>query len=982
MEDGMEVPVVVEAASIAVRQRLERLESDLEVALAASLFVQAELDLSQQQAEFAQEQLRASQAGAAALKGPTEESTGAVSVAETPAPALDTHEAGIRRQVEVARGLLSALQAGVTQAQKGPQDAQQGRTCVLSSAATPAPSHPAPAAACGEEGLSEEEGSFYSPAQSLATSRSISRRGSQDGASAQGGTLTSTLIPASSELAKHAGLVSNSLAAVPSATDPALHRRLHDAHARLSSEVQQVTCTWQAGMLGLAQQLELQTAAVEAHCVSLQAMPEALALQHAGSAVCAHTTASSEAHAERQRLQAETLASLQQQLSSSEAAHAAEQAHARAQASDLLASRSEAAQAQSALAILERRWGTDCRDAAAELAEQVAAAGAARQQAGLAAAALQAELDREVQLTATLGASGEDARSEVLGLKLALAKAGTELEEALAETRGARAAAEACTQQRVDALAREVADVTQQRLAVLGQLAAAHAECSALQSQVGQAVDDVASARTERTEAAAELARILDRLATSEAQLGAALAEQQTAMAHAVAAAAAHHATAASLEHALAAIALADSDLEAAASASAGLLHQSDLHQQSAGVAAAELATAVAAHERAASAQHRAEERETHALRGAAAAVTALGLAQAALEATSLDLQAAHTAHQVQAHTQAAVEAELATVGAELAAMTAAAVLSRETPCAACGQSAAEGRRTSQELLACCTAAAGLMEGMQRAVADATAGSDATVAFLLEECTVLQRSLSVASQEAGDSKASACAAMRVMHTRMLDVRRELSSAHSDSLQQQRQDDARAWGQERASERELHSVKAGEELVAHSAAVSVLQCHISDLQAQLAASVSQAQGAEAQTVAATSEHVQQMLALGGLSKHQLDAAMSGLHCQLQRQRQITGGMAAAADAATHLAGVMDAEMKMRLEGNTDERGTREYNLGLGERRGKTVSDAMTAAGGSASQINVISNGKEKPVCREHNEDCWSKNRRVEIVYTAE
>ena len=75
-------------------------------------------------------------------------------------------------------------------------------------------------------------------------------------------------------------------------------------------------------------------------------------------------------------------------------------------------------------------------------------------------------------------------------------------------------------------------------------------------------------------------------------------------------------------------------------------------------------------------------------------------------------------------------------------------------------------------------------------------------------------------------------------------------------------------------------------------------------------------------------------------------------------------------------------QMRLEGNTDERGTREYNLGLGERRGKTVSDALTAAGGSASQINVISNGKEKPVCREHNEDCWSKNRRVEIVYTAE
>ncbi|WP_266168474.1 peptidoglycan-associated lipoprotein Pal [Dyella subtropica] len=74
-------------------------------------------------------------------------------------------------------------------------------------------------------------------------------------------------------------------------------------------------------------------------------------------------------------------------------------------------------------------------------------------------------------------------------------------------------------------------------------------------------------------------------------------------------------------------------------------------------------------------------------------------------------------------------------------------------------------------------------------------------------------------------------------------------------------------------------------------------------------------------------------------------------------------------------------QIRLEGNADERGTREYNLGLGERRGNAVSSALTAAGGSAGQLNVISYGKEKPVCREHNEDCWSKNRRVEIVYTA-
>ncbi len=75
-------------------------------------------------------------------------------------------------------------------------------------------------------------------------------------------------------------------------------------------------------------------------------------------------------------------------------------------------------------------------------------------------------------------------------------------------------------------------------------------------------------------------------------------------------------------------------------------------------------------------------------------------------------------------------------------------------------------------------------------------------------------------------------------------------------------------------------------------------------------------------------------------------------------------------------------QLRLEGNTDERGTREYNLGLGERRANAVSSALQANGASASQMTVISYGKEKPVCREHNEDCWSKNRRVEIVYTAQ
>lgn len=74
-------------------------------------------------------------------------------------------------------------------------------------------------------------------------------------------------------------------------------------------------------------------------------------------------------------------------------------------------------------------------------------------------------------------------------------------------------------------------------------------------------------------------------------------------------------------------------------------------------------------------------------------------------------------------------------------------------------------------------------------------------------------------------------------------------------------------------------------------------------------------------------------------------------------------------------------RMTLEGNTDERGTREYNLGLGERRGNAVSSALQAAGASAGQITVVSYGEERPLCTDSTEACWAQNRRVEIVYTA-
>jgi len=78
---------------------------------------------------------------------------------------------------------------------------------------------------------------------------------------------------------------------------------------------------------------------------------------------------------------------------------------------------------------------------------------------------------------------------------------------------------------------------------------------------------------------------------------------------------------------------------------------------------------------------------------------------------------------------------------------------------------------------------------------------------------------------------------------------------------------------------------------------------------------------------------------------------------------------------------NSSARVILEGHADERGSREYNLGLGERRGNSVEELLRANNVSADQLEVVSYGEERPVCRESNEDCWQRNRRVEIVYTA-
>jgi len=68
----------------------------------------------------------------------------------------------------------------------------------------------------------------------------------------------------------------------------------------------------------------------------------------------------------------------------------------------------------------------------------------------------------------------------------------------------------------------------------------------------------------------------------------------------------------------------------------------------------------------------------------------------------------------------------------------------------------------------------------------------------------------------------------------------------------------------------------------------------------------------------------------------------------------------------------------IEGHCDERGTPEYNLALGDRRAHSAMNYLVAQGVRANRITIISYGKERPLCTEHDEACWSKNRRAHFL----
>jgi peptidoglycan-associated lipoprotein len=75
------------------------------------------------------------------------------------------------------------------------------------------------------------------------------------------------------------------------------------------------------------------------------------------------------------------------------------------------------------------------------------------------------------------------------------------------------------------------------------------------------------------------------------------------------------------------------------------------------------------------------------------------------------------------------------------------------------------------------------------------------------------------------------------------------------------------------------------------------------------------------------------------------------------------------------------VRVRIEGNCDERGTREYNLALGARRANAVKEYLVSQGVSTGRVETISYGKERPVCTDSNEACWAQNRRGVTSITA-
>lgn len=116
--------------------------------------------------------------------------------------------------------------------------------------------------------------------------------------------------------------------------------------------------------------------------------------------------------------------------------------------------------------------------------------------------------------------------------------------------------------------------------------------------------------------------------------------------------------------------------------------------------------------------------------------------------------------------------------------------------------------------------------------------------------------------------------------------------------------------------------------------------------------------------------------GGFGAASDDLSQRVIYFDLDSAEIRTDGLAVVDAWSKYL--VTNGSAKIRLEGHADERGTREYNVALGERRANAVLQAMTARGVGAAQISVVSFGEERPLALGHDDGAWGQNRRVEIV----
>jgi peptidoglycan-associated lipoprotein len=163
------------------------------------------------------------------------------------------------------------------------------------------------------------------------------------------------------------------------------------------------------------------------------------------------------------------------------------------------------------------------------------------------------------------------------------------------------------------------------------------------------------------------------------------------------------------------------------------------------------------------------------------------------------------------------------------------------------------------------------------------------------------------------------------------------------------------------------IKAG--LVAVVAALSACSCLKSpDLNvAPVAKGSKYGNGAYANGAGANSEDVKSKFAAGGFNIVYFDYDKSDIRGDAQGTLQKFASFA------------KDNGVKgVTIEGHADERGTREYNLALGDRRAVSVKRYLVGLGMDAGQFNTVSYGKERPTCDEHTEACWAKNRRGVLV----